>query len=584
MTSIWNPDFVASYFPSLKDISPEVVQSARNRMESWLRAGWPDEDMQPGSVVGDRVLTPFAFLMAGLEVAAGRLMSDLDTSQIAQNIIFNCDFVSAFLQNFAVQDSAVLQSSGMLQLVFSDDAAIQLDRSLQFQLDGNSFTMDLPYSGPMNLVPVGGVALPGQNFVIFTDLGNSRYAANVRVLGGSGKSVTANTTAATSVPVANLLTATALNDFYAGSAVTSLPELARMTRQTFPAAALTSRASAISAMTRLFPGLIGSYPSMTGDAVMLRDSVNALGIASPRVDMHVRSPYYDYLASVTVNIPFFATQNAAALNQFITELALPGNPTFIKDVTSVSNPDVVLIPGISANVWSASLNNARCPLLTCAGTAQEQLWLTFPMPVDALTSSDLLVTQTDGDGNRFAQFVVRYYYDPVLASVAARLDSPDCKPANAEILTRPFIPVIISNFQIRYTKLPGQVVDTASASEEIYQYLRNLTSPEKYSDAKVSDALFYRGAHGVRGISVSARVWWSAGSLLIPNEGVTPDTDYVTALANSANYPVPAVYIRATSDLELADFVELTSKAAAKAATICFIIDKENITFVEELL
>ena len=593
MNSIWKPDFISTYFPTVDELTVEQLQAARANLETWLRAGWPDEDMQPGSVVGDRVLTPFSYLLAALETSAGRFMSDLDTSQVAQNIVFNCDFVTAFLQNFAVQDSGATYSTGILRMLFAKDSEINLNRQLQFSINNEIFTLDLPYLGELWLQPVGSVARVGQNHVIFRDLGNSVYSADVRVKGAVIITpVLVNTSATADSDITNLIGISALTDFDMGNAETSLATLAKKTRQTFAAASLTSRKSSVSAVLNLFPNLIGVSPILPGDDIMMRASVNALGITVPRVDIHVKSKQYDFLSSVTVNIPFVTTQGspATSVRKFIAKLALPGYPTFIKSITPVENTAVVITPGVTANafVWSKSLNPGRAPLLTCAGTAEEALWVSFDMPIHPITGSELITTAVTTDGVRYAQFVISYYHDPVYPGVSDQLDNPDTKPANAEVLTRPFIPVAINKFHITYTKQIGKVVNIAGARSEILSYLRGLSFPNRYSNAKIADALYYRNAEDVKSISVSATVMWSAATKVLPIGSSTPEISYVASLASAVTPPV--VYITNTQNLDMVPYTDPflggagETMAAASAANICYIIAENNITFSEELI
>jgi len=216
------------------------------------------------------------------------------------------------------------------------------------------------------------------------------------------------------------------------------------------------------------------------------------------------------------------------------------------------------------------------------------LWVSFDMPIHPITGSELITTAVTTDGVRYAQFVISYYHDPVYPGVADQLDHPDTKPANAEVLTRPFIPVVINKFHITYTKQIGKTVNIAGARTEILNYLRGLSFPSRYSNAKIADALYYRNAEDVKSISVNATVMWSAATKILKDTTAAPDTDYAAAVAGAVTPPV--VYITNTQNLDMVDYTDPLlgtggeTMAAAGAANICYIISENNITFSEELI
>jgi hypothetical protein len=54
---------------------------------------------------------------------------------------------------------------------------------------------------------------------------------------------------------------------------------------------------------------------------------------------------------------------------------------------------------------------------------------------------------------------VTYQTDPLFDAIAQTVDNKDYAPINVNIMTRGFIPVIISQFDVIYTKLPGVLPD-----------------------------------------------------------------------------------------------------------------------------
>ena len=89
-----NPDLVNTYFPSVDELTEEEIQDARRRLEVFLKQFDSEIDTRPNTPFGDLHLTNLARILAAMETAQGRFMSDLDLEQIANGIIYNCDFVT----------------------------------------------------------------------------------------------------------------------------------------------------------------------------------------------------------------------------------------------------------------------------------------------------------------------------------------------------------------------------------------------------------------------------------------------------------------------------------------------------------
>lgn len=85
-----NTDFISTYFPDLNSIDVDVVSAARSRIDTHLRAEFPDLDTRVNSVFGDLVITPYAYMLAAFEESMGRFMSDLDLENVSNGVIYNC--------------------------------------------------------------------------------------------------------------------------------------------------------------------------------------------------------------------------------------------------------------------------------------------------------------------------------------------------------------------------------------------------------------------------------------------------------------------------------------------------------------
>jgi hypothetical protein len=583
-----NIDLVTTYFPKLDELTQEQLVSARTRIETALREVYPDIDVRPGSPLGDVVLSPFGMLVAMMEVAVNRFASDLDLENVASGVIYNCDFVERFLKNFAVFPQLSLKSTGVIRLVFNTNKMYELDRRMQFLNGTNVFTIRLPYidhgaihPGILQVLPVGSTVSPQENELVLSDLGNGTYAVEIPVEGQMDSTVEAAAIFEINMPIAELVTAYAVVNFDSGNPGTSLKSLAEKTRQTFPAAALTSKTCARSFMQKEFPDLLSASAMVTGDTLMLRSTANALGIVPGRVDLYVRSKQYDTVYEQVIRVKY-----DESLGKYLSKLALIAPTYYIENLSTqdVDGNTITLSVGSGLDIYSKSNNPNKAPLLTCAGTSYEDLWVAFDMPKytsGVNIGDDRLATYTL-NGVRYTNFTIRYYTDPLFKFIEQRVDASDVKPAGVDILVRPFIPIKISQFNVQYSKQTGVSVSIDNSRSEIYNYIRQLSYPKTYSNARISDSLFYAGADDVTNIVVTASPVWSAANKVLPASSPDIETDFEDADYESIDVPVYS--ITNTSGLVPVDSIYTGIKGAIGIANSCYLLpSSQTITFSEVL-
>jgi len=146
--------------PLVREISPAYIQNVRERLAAYIKSQVPSADTDPNTPFGDLMLTPLATTVASLEIAAGRMFSDLDLENVAQNKIYNCDFVRKFLRNFAVVERNKLTARGIVRLALDKDfvdtnlakGPVWLDRGIQYVFGrSNIFTANLAFPGHIYL-------------------------------------------------------------------------------------------------------------------------------------------------------------------------------------------------------------------------------------------------------------------------------------------------------------------------------------------------------------------------------------------------------------------------------------------------
>jgi len=583
-----NIDLVSTYFPKADELTSDQLLSARTRAETVLREVYPTIDVRPGSPLGDVVLSPFAMLIAMLEVGVQRFTSDLDLENVAAGTIYNCDFVERFIKNFAVFPQLSLKSTGVVRMVFNTDQEYEVDRRTQFVSGTSVFTIRLPHvdhgsthPGILKILPVGFLPAPNENELALSDLGDGTYGVEIAVEGTMDDTVIAATEFAVNIVIPELVTAYAVVNFDSGNPGSSLKVLAEKTRQTFPAASLTSKTCSRSFMLKEFPDLLGASALITGDSLMLRSTVNAFGVIPGRVDLYARSKQYD-----TVYVQTIKAKYNPDLDKYVTKLDLIGNPYYIASITAADFEDttvtITLANGLT--IYSKSNDFDKAPLLTCAGTSYEDLWVAFDMPryTSGLnTGKPRLATYTESS-EQYTNFTIRYYTDPLFKYIEQRVSADDVRPAGVDILVRPFVPILINQFNIDYSKQTGVNVLVTNAQSEIYSYLRQLTYPKTYSNAKISDSMFYAGADDVTQIAVDGVVMWSAANKVLPAGSPDPDVNF--AVADAAALDVPVRYINTPNKLIAADFVDNTTKAAIGISNSCLLLPGlSTVTFSEVL-
>ena len=112
---------ITDYMPAIEDLSVEDLTDVRDRLSTYLRSheAFADIDTRPNSVVGDLILSPLSHIMASMEIAMNRILSDIDLGNVSQGTIYNCDFVKQYLNNFGQGQVYEYPATGVVRLVLS---------------------------------------------------------------------------------------------------------------------------------------------------------------------------------------------------------------------------------------------------------------------------------------------------------------------------------------------------------------------------------------------------------------------------------------------------------------------------------
>lgn len=493
------PDFINTYMPSILELERDDIYELRERLEDYFLNAFPDLETTPNTVLGDLILSPQAHIITAIEKGMERFMSDLDLGNVANGIIYNCDFVEQYIKNFVKDDGIYLRSSGVLRLVFTKNQRYTLDRSVRFSANDNIFSIYLPNPGPFTIYRPSEIVPPNCNGAVLHDSGSGTYFADVPVVGETGEvEVTIGTAGEISVDIPELGAVTALIPFSSGSEELSLSQLAKRARMTTYSASMNTRNGAIRYMHVMCPFIESIYAVHNLDREMLREFHNPYGVATGCLDVYVRSKGYSFTEVQTLTL--YLNEEGT---QYEGEFHYTGQPYHIESVTH---------PNIQQDNLPHTIvsTNGKGMGASAAYTVHEKLKLIIPEALNDRGESKY-TPSIDENGRKSTQFTVTYQTDPLLPAIAQTAENNDNRPINTDILVRGFIPVIIDKFEVIYTRTPGVVPDLTTAKNEIKAYLGALGAPDVYSDAEIARIMQEAGAKYTKGVSVKARVQWSVG-------------------------------------------------------------------------
>lgn len=493
----------------------------------------------------------------------------------------NCDFVRKFISNFATVDQTTLKSSGVIRLVFCADSAYTIDRRARYIFgDTNEFTLRLPHPGSMFILPVGSTPTPYANEYVLKQISELNYAVDIGVVGTMTEQVLVGDSGKTdyTVDLADLTSITAVTNFEFGLPSESLAVLAAKTREAFYTSTMTTRSGTRNYMAREFADLAAVSPILPGDTGAVRASVNALGVANGKLDICVQSKNFSTDVTQTVRLDYSATGAA-----FYGKLDFIEIPQVITSWSATAYPTVDLgVQGPTGDiiVLSQSTDFAKAPLLTSAYSAYEDFWVKIAMPMAGSTAA--ITPIVEEDGSQYAFFTINYKADPMIKVVSDVLSSADAVPIGVDVLVKGFVPTVINNLLITYSKKPGVRMALDTAREEIYAYFKQLGYNKLYTPSKIYDAMFYAGADDVTSITADSSVQWSVADKILPASVITDPSTYAgftAAYASSLSLPADV-----PDTLTASAAFDVTTYGVLEKRNRGYYLAKESIKFSEVVL
>lgn len=571
-------DLISTYFPESSELTESQLASARRRLAIYLRRMLPDIDIRPGTPLGDLLVTEAGYFIAAAEEGMRRFRSDLNLANVADGVIYDCDFVQAFLKNFAALSRTDVPASGIIRLVFTADQDYEIDRRARYLFNDNAvFNLKLAHDGPLLLRRVGVPLDERVNQLPLVQISPTQYAADVPVEGTMpGAQVTTGSTGKTDYPLYCLESITALVDFDPGVETESLASMAARTRIASHSATLTTRLGAVNFLMQEFPALKAVSPVMSGDEEAVRAAFNPLGIALGGMDVHVRSRYGATKQQMQVRLIYHETQEGDPADWFVGQVE-PTSPLLkLLSVTATGSAVDLGVRGEDVILFSKSKDQTLAPMVLAGHSPAETYWLAVKMP-RTIGGAALLSPLIDGGtGDSYLWFTLTYFTDPMIPVVYDYVTSETVAPAGSLVHVRGFNLIDLTALDVEYVRRPGTSVNLTQAQNEIYAYFNTLGGPEaQYADGPVIDSMFYAGAASVRSILAQGKVLWTAADLVMDDATTSPETNVQTAIDESY---VPHL-IEVTSS---ANFAPEWREAVSGGGTLFQAIGPRNTAFLVE--
>lgn len=490
--------------PATVELDPNDVLDTRDRLTSYINEAFPDVATQPGTTIGDLIVTPQSYVLSAIETGMDRVLSDLSLENVANGVVYNCEFVTRYIKNFGVDTAQYYPSSGVVRLTFNEDKDYIFDRSTQFRVNNQIFTIYLPNNGPFYCFSSEKQLTDGINGTTLKQISDEQWFCDIPVVGNNGEvNISNSTDAEISVNLPNLTSLVTLTNFTDGVQTNTLEDLAKKAQTTAFSASLNTRNGAVQYVKSICPFIESVFAVKSGDRELLRDYRNGYGISSGCLDVYARSKSYEFTENQVIKLYLNAQST-----YFEGYWHYVGQPYHVESVTHEGFDSTQLEHKIlSSNDFNLGASAAY--------TQREKLYIKVTNLLAPNGQDSLFTTYKDEDGNTYAYFNITYQTDPLLPAISQTVENEEYQPVNASILVRGFIPVIIQEFKVVYVKKEGIIPDLDTATNAIKLYLAQVGAPNSYTDAEIARIMGEAGVKYMKRIDVQARVQWTVADKVL---------------------------------------------------------------------
>jgi len=533
--------FTEEYFPLLEELSDEQIANAREQVVSELQPIMPDVDLAPGTPTGDFVVSVLALYKAGAEESNSRLMSDLDLANVADGLIYSCDFVKAYLGNFGVYDVENLTATGLVRLTYSSPAQRDIPRTSRFKFnteDAWSLRLADPTADSIQVLSAGSSHTGAADTYVLAQTSAATWAVDLPVGGVLSAPIEAGTAGTGTEVSEDLIGIVSAIDFMSGLPSASLPALAKMARKVSFSLTAGSRASTKALIYRNWPEMSMASPIVPGDSEMQRVAAgSAVAIMAPAIDVYIRSSRDMQRETQSFRLDYVLTE--AGDYEFRGVIPFLHRPSRIVSVEwSGSTADSYV------NTYTTYSKSSRVDLYGClhCGTRYEDIYINLT-PTETLGVPDIPVTDIEEDGvtKQYAMFTIVYDADPLLETVSSLLESPDYRPAGVDVLVKSGPLSLIDDMVITYSKQQGVNTTLSAARERIEDYMVDAGFPDPFRVTEIHDIMRSSGTTRIVSVVSTGRTLVTAADRLFRDAIPDPAGDDLLLDWFSSSDNIPAI-------------------------------------------
>jgi hypothetical protein len=529
-----------NYIPNPEEISQQEKLLAYRKLRDWMTEAAPELDASPGSVFGDLAVNPASLMLAAQEQGWNRVVSDLFLDNPAKGLVYNCDFLIEYLDNFTA-GTAPARSMGMVRLVSTTGQHAEIDKGITLSDGNNSFQFATNYPGDVRILPTGSKLTPGTNNHTWYQTSENRYFVDLMVYGEPEATVRNNASFGTEGFPSHIVSIVAIHDFYTPVIGGVIEEHVARARNSYLAVSWNTRASSSRSLRYYFPELNYASSVITGDPEMKRAVMSPLGLPKPCLDLYMGSSLYG-----STFRQVFRAEYEEDTDSFCGKLVLAHTPLRIRQISLPNSP--LHIP-FESYMWTDS---DTTPALTSAFGSTPEYWVTFKMPRDPASGSPQIPVSVDPQGRKFQNLEVVYYADAVFDSIDQFFRTKDNSPMGVSLYSRMPYPVIIESLRVLYKKKKGYLFDRDFAEENVRYLFDNFSSDNPYNETDIGKVLQEAGAMSLDRIEANASLWMAPTSRLIVEE---PELTPTRTILLSGSVPVPQFMVPSSSVM-LGEFIE----------------------------
>lgn len=588
---------ITDYINFESDIDTDRLFDVEQRIRLLMREKWPELDTTPSSVFGNLVLTPIARVIALFEQSADCILGDLNLENALNSIVCDCSFVESFLKGLGLTSLTEVNTTATIRLLFNSNREYSFDQSFPL-LFNNEFVFNF-IAGKSNptikIKQWNSVGVDSSTSAIDTTLlstiqtdkndnvyqlsaselyynnqstSPNQFFVDIPIYGPATASITAGTDAALDedMPyISNIISAQIIEDVEPLTLPTTIAELAKLCQSIQPSSNLTTRAGVTSYVFNKFPKTIGTSAVISGDEEMKRNTVgNPFETVSPYLDIYVKGSRDLY--TCTEIIP---TNHLVTFEETLKFFVSPWwhfqhIPVYFTGVVLMNGiTEVATYPADGCTIV-AFMNNVQTDKVKALNFTENECYYIKPAyPIET--------SETSPNGKYYLK--LSYLYDPLMEAIQKTIESPACCPV-INTLTRPFYPLIFSEFTVKYRKETGKFFDRQAAVDDIYNFVNSLTYPLVYDDAYVSDIMISNGASGVDGITSAAAVYVDASQSYVND----PDTGTIQTCYNNSD-------LTKNGDISVIPSSDpIKAKFGLGTRNVQYILKRENIKLIEQAI